>query len=88
MTEQPSGEEKSGCRSTTDRGYVVQKGITDRNTSLRGDTLETYNPWDKPALYRAHCHKAKLADGISDGIVRSAFLKLELHQRVKTPGDY
>ena len=40
---------------------------------------------DSIAHYR---HEAKLADGILDGIVRSAFLKLELHQRVKTPGDY
>jgi hypothetical protein len=33
-------------------------------------------------------HKAKLADGISDGIVSRAFLKLAVHQRVITLGDY
>jgi hypothetical protein len=33
-------------------------------------------------------HGAKLADGIPDGIVSSAFLKFLLHQQVATPGDY
>jgi hypothetical protein len=33
-------------------------------------------------------HKAKLADGISDGIVSSVVVKFKLHQRVTKPGDY
>lgn len=33
-------------------------------------------------------HKAKLADGISGGIVSGALLKLTMHQRVTASGDY
>jgi hypothetical protein len=59
-------------------------GFETRGSKIDVDALPT-SVFDSIAHYR---HKAKLADGISDGIVRSAFLKLELHQRVKTPGDY
>jgi hypothetical protein len=37
------------------------------------------------AYYR---HKAKLADGISEGIVSSVHVKSKLHRRVTVPGDY
>jgi hypothetical protein len=36
-------------------------------------------------IYR---HKAKLADGIPDGIMSAAPQKFTLHQIVTTPGDY
>lgn len=33
-------------------------------------------------------HKAKLADGILDGIVSGDLRKFKLHQQVTKPGDY
>jgi hypothetical protein len=51
--------------------------------TIIGDRLEIHA--GSIADYR---QKAKLADGISDGIVSSVFVKSKLHQRVATSGDY
>jgi hypothetical protein len=43
--------------------------------------------WD-PAFIAHYRHKAKLADGIDDGIASIGLTKLYLCQWVTTPGDY